>query len=119
MQTRERRLNVASHTHNIYPHTDHWQVLIARKRLILAPAGLTRRAVQAHTAGTRQRRVDLPDKTLPSRRYTERRGAQPGVKRSDNSVGLRTLVHDFVQRRPPYSGFCGSCVRMFAISYVE
>jgi hypothetical protein len=33
--------------------------------------------------------------------------------------GLRTFVHDFVHRRRAYSGFCGSCVRMFAISYVE
>src|SRR5262249_24372902 len=29
------------------------------------------------------------------------------------------VVHDFVHRRPAYSGLCGSCVRIISISYVE
>jgi hypothetical protein len=51
--------------------------------------------------------------------YTGTRGAQPGVKRPTTHSAFKFLVHDFVHRRRAYSGLCGSCVRMFAISYVE
>jgi hypothetical protein len=36
-----------------------------------------------------------------------------------NAAATDFVVHDFVHRRRAYSGLCGSCVRMFAISYVE
>ena len=42
-----------------------------------------------------------------------------GGSRFDYTLGLQTFVHDFVHRKRAYSGLCGSCVRMFAISYVE
>src|SRR5262249_4253567 len=36
-----------------------------------------------------------------------------------NAAAPDFVVHDFVHRRRAYSGLCGSCVRIFAISYVE
>ena len=42
-----------------------------------------------------------------------------GGSRFDYTLGLGTLVHDFVHRRRAYRGFSGSCVRTFATSYVE
>jgi len=50
--------------------------------------------------------------------YWKARSAARGWE-ADYGLGLRTFVHDFVHRRRAYSGFCGSCVRMFSINYVE
>ena len=74
--------------------------------------------------GTHPHRVDLPRNVavgkLPNAvLYTGRRGAQPGVKRPTTHSAFKLLVHDFVHRRRAYRGLCGSCVRKFAISYVE
>src|SRR5215469_3756702 len=49
------------------------------------------RLLTTHTAGIHVRRVNLPDKTLPSRRYTGRRGAQPGVKRPTTHSAFELL----------------------------
>ena len=47
--------------------------------------------IPRHTAGIHVRRMNLPDKALPSRRYTGRRGAQPGVKRPTTHSAFESL----------------------------
>src|SRR5215469_702593 len=53
-------------------------------------------------------------------RAQQQRGEKKScVKRKCGAAATDFVVHDFVHRRWAYSGLCGSCVRMFAISYVE
>ena len=87
--------------------------MVRNKCVILNPDNACR--------GTHPRRVDLL-----KRCRREAPGCCPCIRKgeqrspaSDNSLGLRTVVHDFVQWRRRYKRSCGSCVRMFAISYVE